>query len=149
MRQKTVRNILLVALVISTGFAAWAWLRPYALRPDTAARGKVVETLVTRDAAFCWVNIHLKVNSGMAHDLEKPVALETGDGRRFGPADTTFGGKDLKHPEDIWFRFWLDHEVLAGPLTLHVNDGSLVIKSNTGFPEIEDGRYRNFTTHCW
>lgn len=141
--------MLLVALVISAAFAAWAWLRPYAWRPDAAARGKVVETLVTRDVAFYWVNVHVKVTPGLFHDLEKPVALETGDGRRFSPADTTMGGGDIKNPEDIWFRFWLDREVLSGPLTLHVNDGSLVIKSTTGIPEIEDGRYRNFTTHRW
>ena len=149
MRQKLVRNILLVALVISAGVAAWAWLRPYAWWPDDAARCKVVETLVTPDAAFCWVNVHLRVNSGMAHDLEKPVALESRDGRRFGPADTTLGGQDLKQPEDLWFRFWLDRGVLGGPLTLHLNDGSLVVKSSTGIPEIEDGRYRNFTTSRW
>ncbi len=139
----------MVALVVSSAFAAWAWLRPYAWRSDDAARCKVVETLVTRDTAFCWVNVHLKVKSGRSHDLEKPVALETADGRRFGPADTTFGGKDLKQPEDLWFRFWVDREVLAGPLTLHVNDGRLVIKSGTGIPEIENGGYRNFTTHRW
>ena len=143
------RIILLVALVVSAAFAGWVWLRPYAWQPDDSARCKVVETLVTRDAAFCWVNVHLKMNSGMSHDLEKPVALETGDRRRLGPADTTFGGKDLKHPDDIWFRFWLDREMLAGPLTLHVNDGSLVVKSNAGIPELEDGRYQNFTTHRW
>lgn len=139
----------MAALVLAGLFAAWAWLRPYAWRPDAAARCKVVETLVTRDAAFCWVNIHLKVNPGAIHDLEKPVALEITGGRRLGPADTTLGGADLKDPRDLWFRFWLDRESLAGPLTLHVNDGSLSIKSGDGVPEIENGRYRNFTTHRW
>lgn len=109
----------------------------------------MVETLVSRDAAFCWVNVHVKVKSSMAHDLEKPVTLETGDGRRFGPADTTLGGGDLKNPDDLWFRFWLDREQLAGPLILHLNDGSLIIKSSPGIPEIEDGRFRNFMTHRW
>jgi hypothetical protein len=144
-----VRKILLVALVLAAAFAGWAWLRPYAWMPDAAARGKVVATLVTRDASFCWVNVHLKVNSGMSHDLEKAVALETGDGRRYSPADITLAGQDIDRPEEIWFKFWLDLDELSGPLTLRLNDGSLAVKSTTGVPEIEDGRFRNFTTHRW
>ena len=143
------RNILLGGLVISAAFAAWAWMRPYAWTPDAAARCKVVETLVTRDAGFCWVNVHLKVNPGMAHDLEKPVSLETGDGRSFGPADTTLGGRDIHAPDEIWFKFWLEREALAGPLMLRLNDGSLAVKSTAGIPDIKEGGYRNFTTHRW
>lgn len=124
-------------------------MRPYAWRPDSAARCKVVETLVTRDAGFCWVNVHVKMIPGMSHDLEKSVELETGDGQRFGPADTTFGGEDFKNPEEVWFRFWLEREVLASPLVLHVNDGSLAVKSTSGIPQIDDGEFRNFTTHRW
>jgi hypothetical protein len=148
-RREMVRKFLGVALVLSAAFAAWAWLRPYAWWPDASAHCKVVETLVTRDSSFCWVNVHLKVNSGAAHDLEKPVVLETADGRRFGPADTTMSGENSQDPRDLWFRFWLDREALAGPLTLHVNNGNLAVKSTAGIPEIEDGRFRNFTTHRW
>ncbi len=143
------RKLLLVGLVLSAAFAAWAWLQPYAWWPDSGARCKVVETLVTRDASFCWINVHLKVNPGMSHDMKKPVVLESADQGRWGPADTTVAGSDLENPEEIWFKFWLDREKLAGPLTLRLNDGSLSIKSRNGIPEIENGRHRNFTTHRW
>ena len=67
---------------------------PYAWRPDPAARCKVVETLVTRDQSFFWVDVHLKVNPGMTHDLRKTVRLETATGARHEPADTTFAGTE-------------------------------------------------------
>ncbi len=149
MKRDKVRIILMVGLAISFAFAAWSWLRPYAWRPDPAARCKVVETLVTRDGSFNWVNVHLKVNSGSEHDLTQPVVLETAGGGRIGPADTTFGGSDLKRPDEIWFRFWLDQNDLDGPLTLRINGGSLAVKSSSGMPALEDGASRNFTTHRW
>lgn len=149
MKQDTVRRILAAGLAISFAFAAWSWLRPYAWRPDSTARCKVVETLVTRDGSFDWINVHLKVNSGMEHDLSQPVVLETAAGGRTAPADATLGGKDPKQPEELWFRFWLEQKDLSGPLNLHINGGSLVVKSTSGMPALEEGASRNFTTHRW
>ena len=115
-------------------FAAWSWLRPYAWNPDSAALAKVVGVQVTPDRTFFWVETHLKVNPGKVHDLQKPVFLETSTGSKLEPADTTFGGSEGTGTTDIWLKFWLESKDIAGPLTLHLNDGKLSIKANDGVP---------------
>ncbi len=124
-------------------------MRPYAWRSDPAARCKVVETLVTHDQSFFWVDVHLKVNPGMTHDLQKPVRLEAAAGKMLEPADTTFVGTEGRGTTEIWFKFWLESTDLAGPLTLHLNGGELLVKSRSGVPRLGTSTYRNFTTNHW
>ena len=146
---KHLRLALWTALLLAAAFTAWGWLRPYASQPDPAARCQVVETLVTRDQSFYWVNVHLKVNPGMAHDLQKPVYLTTAAGVKHEPADTAFAGAERQSPTDIWFKFWLEAADLAGPLVLHLNDGTLEVKSTQGIPALQTPASKNFTTHSW
>lgn len=149
MKRQILRYALLVCLLISAAFAAWSWLRPYAWHSDPAARCKVVETLVTSDQSFFWINVHLKVISGMTHDMQKSVRLETAAGTKHEPADTTFAGKDGQRTTEIWFKFWLEPADLAGPLTLDLNDGKLLIKASNGAPQLGNSTYKNFTTNQW
>ena len=149
MKRQIVRYSLLVCLLISSALAAWSWVRPYAWRPDPAARCKIVETLVIRDQSYFWVDVRLKVNPGMTHDLQKPVRLETAAGAIQEPADTTFAGTEGQGTTEIWFKFWLEPADLAGPLSLHLNDGKLLIKTGNAVPELGTSTYKNFTTHQW
>ncbi len=149
MARQILRYSLLVALVLSSLFASWVWFRPYAWNSDAAARCKVQAALVTRDESYYWVDVHLKVNDGLNHDLQKPVLLETASGAKLEPAETTFAGADMTKSREIWFRFWLEAPQLEGPLTLRLNDGALSIKSTQGAPEIQNRAYRNFTTNNW
>ncbi len=148
-KRQILRYSLLACLLTSAAFAAWTWLRPYAWQPDPAARCKILETLVTRDHAFFWVNIHLKVNPGMMHDLQAPITLATSSGAKHQPADTTFVGSDPLKPEEIWYKFWLEPADLVGKLTLEINAGKLLVKSLSSTPDLAPAAFRNFTTHHW
>jgi hypothetical protein len=119
------------------------------MSPDPAARCEILETLVTRDESFYWLNLHLNVNSGASHDLQKRVSLETSQGARLDPADTTLMNKDGAEVTEIWFKFWLDQTQLKGPLTLHLNDAALVVRSGHGIPNLGSAGVRNFTTDSW
>lgn len=149
MSRRFVRLVLVASFVAASAFAAWSWLRPYASETDSAARGEISETLVTRDRSFFWINVHYKVAPGMVHDLQQPVSLTTGDGKSIEPADTTFAGPDPKAATEIWFKFWLEPSDLARTLTLHLNGGSLVVKATTGIPDAGSSDSRNFTTNHW
>lgn len=139
----------MVLLGITTSFAAWTWLRPYAWQVDQAARCKVVGAQVKKDQSFFWLDVHLKVVPGESHDLMKPVRLVTSDGRELEPADTTLGGAAGEGTTELWFKFWLESADLEGPLELRINDGSLVIKSNSGLPALGSSGSGSFTTHRW
>lgn len=139
----------MAALLVSTAFAAWSWLRPYAWSVDPAARCKVVGSQVRKDGAFFWLDVHLKVTPGQAHDLIKPVRLITAGGRELEPADTTLGGKAGSETTDLWFKFWLESADLNGPLKLRINDGSLVIRSGSGIPRLGSSNLEYFTTSRW
>jgi hypothetical protein len=136
-------------LLASTAFAAWNWFRPYSWSVDPVARCKVVETLVTQDNSYFWVNVHLKVNPGETHDLQKPVRLETLRGIQLEPADTTLVGDDFQSTTEIWLKFWLEEADLRGPLTLHLNGGKLTVKSGSALPDLGTAPYQNFTTQHW
>jgi hypothetical protein len=143
------RNLLLVGLLTSAAFAAWAWWRPYAWNPDPAARCEVVATQVTRDHGYFWLDVRLKVNSRMTHDLAKPVFLKTGGGKNLEPADTKFAGQEGLGTTGIWLKFWLEPTDFTGPLLLHLNDGTLVIKAGHGPPELGLSPSKNFNTNQW
>lgn len=149
MTRFAVHSFLTVSLLAAAAFAGWSWFRPYAWSPDPEARFNIVETLVTPDASFFWVNVHLKAIPGTNHDLLKPVTLETASGKRLEPADTMFGSLDGQPNSELWIKFWLESTDIEGPLTLHINDGKLVVKSGKGVPRLESSAYRNFTTNRW
>ncbi len=88
---------------------------------------------MTQDQSYFWVEAHLRVNPGMTHDLEKPVSL-VAVGHLLEPADTTFGSTNGQGTTDIWLKFWLQREDIAGPLTLQLNEGKLSIKATEGIP---------------
>jgi hypothetical protein len=148
-KRSTVRGILIVALILSAGFAAWSWFRPYAWNSDPAARSRVVGCLVKRDRANFWMDVHARVSEGETHDLMKPVRLVTATGREIQPAETTLGGDDEGGTTDLWFKFWLEPGEIDGPLTLRLNDGALVIKSSSGEPDLGPSGAEYFVTHRW
>lgn len=148
MKRRFLQYGLVAGLVASAAFASWAWLRPYDFHPDPAARCEILETLVTRDQSFFWVNVHVEMNPGLRHDLQQPVMLETPTGPK-QPADTTFAGADPMLPEEIWFKFWLESADLAGPVTLKVNGGKLSVKTLSQVPELGTSTLRNFTNNHW
>jgi len=123
-----------LALILCTAFALWAWLRPYEWSPDPAALGEVQGVNLIIDHSFFWVEAYLMINSGAKHDLSKPVFLMTAQGRKLEPADTTFGSKAGRDPREIWLKFWLDSQDIAGPLVLHINGGKLLIKTQSSIP---------------
>lgn len=148
-KQPTLRVILVLALLASSAFAAWSWLRPYAWNPDPKARCRVEGVQVRKDQSYHWVDIHLKVSSGQTHDLAKPVRLQTHSGRNLEPADTTLGSEQGGGTTDLWFKFWLEPGDIDGPLTLLINDGTLLIKSDKGPPELGETNVKYFVTQHW
>lgn len=139
----------MILLGITASFAAWTWLRPYAWQADPTARCKVVGVQVKKDQSFFWLDVHLKLRPAESHDLMKPVRLITAYSRELEPAETTMGGASGQGTTDLWFKFWLDAADLEGPLKLRINDGTLVIKSNPGMPELGSSGSEYFTTHRW
>ncbi|MBC8126439.1 MAG: hypothetical protein H8M99_04735 [Gloeobacteraceae cyanobacterium ES-bin-144] len=147
MTRRTLRWSLVVALLISAGFAAWSWLLPYEWNVDSAARGKVVGVLLTKDQSFCWLDVHLKMADGQNHDLTKPVRLVSNSGKQYEAADMVQGNDD--GTAEVWFKFWLEFHELESPLKLRINDGSLVIKANQGIPTIGNSNIKHFVTSHW
>lgn len=139
----------MLLLGITTSFAAWSWLRPYAWQVDPEARCKVAGAQVRKDQSFFWLDVHLKLRPGESHDLMKPVRLITSHGRELEPADTTLGGTAGQGTTELWFKFWLESADLEGPLKLRINNGTLVIKSNSGMPALGVSDAEYFTTHRW
>lgn len=146
MTVRPLTRILTVALALVSAFAAWSWLRPYEWKADPVARFQIRQARVTRDHSNYWVDVFLK---GADHDLQKRVSLETSNGRALDPADTTLSGDEGKGITELWFRFWLDPADLAGPLKLHLNDGTLVVRSASGPPALESGENKVFLTNSW
>jgi hypothetical protein len=142
------QRLLVLGVLAAAGFTAWAWLRPYAWRPDPAAACKVEAVQVRRDRSNYWVHIHLKVLPGQRHDLLKPVRLVTSAGRELEPADTTLAG-DPAAATELWYKFWLETTDLEGGLTLCLNDGTLSIKSVPGMPELAPTEETTYSTHHW
>jgi hypothetical protein len=132
-------------LVLCSLFALWSWFRPYEWNADPAAGCRVVGVQITRDQSYFWLEAHLEVLPENHHDLTKPVSLTTASGSRLEPADTTFGSENGEGTTDIWLKFWLEPKDLAGPVTLHLNDGSLSIKKGNRVP----GKSRYFVSNHW
>lgn len=147
--RRNLRAALTVTLLFAAGFAAWSWFRPYAWSVDRNARCEVVGCQVKRDRSNFWVDVHLKMTPGQTHDLMKPVLLLTSEGGELEPAETTLGGSDDGGTSDLWFKFWLETREIEGPLTLRINDGTLVIRKNSGMPALGANDLEYFVTNHW
>lgn len=136
-------------LVASAAFAIWSWTRPYEWRPDPAARATIAAASLQKDHSYHWLDIRLKIRPGTEHDLQTPVFLETAARPRIEAADTTLAG-DIDRPiDEIFLRFWLESGDLDGPVDLHLNGGTLNVRSGSGEPKMgRDGR-RHFQTRNW
>ena len=130
-------RILLALLILSFGFVAWQWLRPYEWNADPEARAKVKFARIERDASFYWLDVNLKIIDPQGHDLEKPVYLILANGHELEPAETTLEGSVEQKIEAISFRFWLDSEAVIGPLKLQMNDGQLLIRKKAILPNLK------------
>ncbi len=148
-QRKSFRILLGITLAITSVFAAWAWLRPYEWGADPGARLRVTGAQVIRDHSFYWLDVHLRLNSGEGHDLEKPVRLLTAGGRELEPADTTLSGSAEMPVSELWLRFWLEEQDLEGNLDLRLNDGKLAIRRGNGLPRLGNSGRRYFTSSRW
>lgn len=143
------RMVLIGALLCAAVFAAWTWWRPYAWQVDPGARGHLEAAQVRSDLGFYWLDLHVQIARGATHDLMKPVRLITGSGRTLEPADTKLSGGPDKETSDLWFKFWLEPSDFGGPIKLLINDGSLIVRSETGIPSLGSSNLEVFTTHHW
>ncbi len=141
--------LLLLALAVSLVFAGWQWLRPYDWDPDPGARYRIEYASVQRDHSYYWLNVRLERHGTASHDLEKPVRLLTAAGRELEPADTELGGSEETGTETLGFRFWLEAADFSGPLKLRLNDGTLLVRKDSGVPGVSEGAARYFTTSNW
>ena len=148
-KRLSLRGCLIIGLLISAGFAAWSWFRPYAWNVDPNALCEVVGCQVRQDRTNFWVDAHLQMKPGKVHDLMKPVRLVTAAGREIEPADTTLAGAVGQEPRELWFKFWLESEDMQGPLELRINGGSLVVKAGSGMPNLGASRLEYFVTNRW
>jgi hypothetical protein len=143
------RVLMIVALIGSAGFAAWSWMRPYAWSVDSKARCRIAGVQVKRDLSNYWLDLHLKLNEGMDHDLSKPVRLITASGKEYNADDTTLSGDKGRPITEIWLKFWLDAADFVGPLKLRINEGELDVRTGTGVPPLDSSEIRYFPTHKW
>ena len=147
MNRARVQKILFLAVLGAACFAAWAWLRPYEWQVDPAARCQIDGVEVSEDHGYYWVEVFLKTNEGEGFDPTRVVKLKTTAGRELAPADFHYAAQ--AGSERPRLKFWLESADLAGRLELRINDGTLVLKSNEGLPQIEPSGRRRFTTHQW
>lgn len=149
MTRQRFRFALYLILATTAVFAVWSWTRPYAWRPDPAANCRIVAAAVERDHSYRWLELRLKVRSDAEHDLRKPVFLETAARPRVEPADTTISGDADKPIDEVFLKFWLEPGDLAGPITLHLNDGTLSVRTGSGEPRFGSDRRAHFSTRRW
>jgi hypothetical protein len=143
-------RILAASLLISSAFAAWMWYRPFDFSPDPAARFHIDRAALRRDQSFYWLDLHLLRNGKTAHDMDKPIRLETSTGRMIMPADVTLVSPgEAKDCDEIGLKFWLHSSDLAGSLGLHMNGGTLRVKSNPGIPSLPDAATRALSSTRW
>lgn len=149
MTRRNFRILMVVILAVLSAFAIWSWTRPYEWRPDAGAGCVVVAAGLQRDHSYHWLDLRLKVRGGNGHDLRKPVFLETAGRPRVEPADTTLSG-DAENPiDELFLRFWLEPGDLDGPLSLHLNDGVLSIRTGHGEPRLDREGRAVFHTRRW
>jgi hypothetical protein len=141
MKRQFLRLLIAALLVAVTFLAVNLWTGKYDGDPDPRARYRIEASSLRRDGSYAWLEIHLRKTGDQEHDMHKPVLLVTADGTRHEPADTTFAGAPGKGFTDIWFKFWLEGADLEGKIDLHMNGGTLRVKTNEGAPAADrDGR---------
>lgn len=136
-------------LTAAAAFAGWSWTRPYEWRPDPLAGCTIVTAGLIRDHSYHWLDLHLDVRQDAEHDLRKPVFLETAARPRVEPADTRLDGHAEKPITNLHLRFWLEAGDLDGPLTLHLNDGSLSVRTGAGEPRLRGDLGTTFRSQHW
>ena len=104
---------------------------------------------MVRDHSHFWLTVRITILPGQQHDLQKPVRLLLGDGRTLQPGDTTLGGENATGITDIWFKFWLNENEISTPLSLQMNDGTLIIKKTQALPVLRADGEKYFTTSSW
>jgi hypothetical protein len=141
MKRPLLRLLIATLLVAVTFLAVKLWTGKYDRDPDPRARYRIEAASLRQDRSYKWLEIHLRKNGDKEHDMLKPVRLVTANGTEHEPADTTFAGAPGKGFTDIWFKFWLEDAELDGTIDLHMNGGTLRVKTNQGAPATDrDGR---------
>jgi hypothetical protein len=137
MKRQLLRLSIAALLVAVTFLAVMLWTGKYESDPDPRARYKIQSAQLERDRSYVWLEIHLRKNGEMNHDMLQPVLLVTADGTEHEPADTTFAGSPEKSFSEIWFKFWLEITDLQGEIDLRMNGGELRVKTNKGAPSTD------------
>jgi len=143
------RAILIAILLASAAFAIGSWMRPYEWRADREAGATIVAASLQRDHSFHWLDVRVKIRTDSDHDLLKPVFLETSQRPRVEPADTTLAGTSGRPIDEIFLRFWLEPGDLDGPISLHLNDGTLSVRTGAGEPRLRRDGTATFHTRRW
>lgn len=149
MKRQVAYVVLGLAILLAAGFAMWGWFRPYDWHADRGARCQVVQVRVSQDRSYYWLEVRLKMNPLMLHDLRKKVVLVTAQPRTLEAADSIFTRADPQIVTDLWFKFWLEPTDLEGPLTLRLNDGTLLVKATNGLPALGYSSSRTFSSNQW
>ncbi|MBK1883310.1 hypothetical protein JIN85_12860 [Luteolibacter pohnpeiensis] len=143
------RLIFLGTLAIGLIVAAILWFMPYDWKADSAARFKVEATQITRDHSYFWLDVHLVKSGSEPHVKEKPVWLQGKDGEKLDSVGVTFGTDKDGEVSEIWYKFWVPESAFHGPLTLHLNEGELTIRSHADVPSLEEGQIKVYRTKYW
>lgn len=147
--QRPLTRILLVLLILVSAFAGWTWFRPYEWRPDPAARFRILQSRVSRDHGYAWLDVYLQRTGEALHDPAQPILLKNPAGRTYAPADTTLSSQDGESTTDILVRFWLESGDLDTPLSLQINGGTLRVKSTAGAPKTGTDGKAVYISHSW
>lgn len=150
------RWLLLLSLA-TFATALWFWLRPYQWWPDSRAAARIEWASVTRDHSYRWLDLRLALKP--AGPMPEPLELKLADGRTVRPdqvsqigtgraSDDPLGAR-LAEIEAIDLRFWLEDKDLAGPLTLKIGPGELVVRSSGPTPALEETEIRRFRSSRW
>ena len=129
--------------------AAALWFMPYDWKSNPDARFKVEAAQLARDHSYFWLDLHLVKSGEEDHSKDKPVWLETSGGEKLEAAAVTFGSRNDEGVTEIWYKFWVPEKDFAGPISLHLNDADLTIRSHSGVPSIEEGQTKVFRTKYW
>lgn len=141
--------ILLAALLLAIGFAAWQNFRPYQWGAPEAALYRIDYAEAKPDGNFWWVNLRLSRSGDQNHDFMKPTRLVTASGRELEPADTATEGTYTEAAiTGMFLRFWVETGDMTGPLDLKLNDGKLSVRTGTGLPET-GGAAKIHRTNNW
>ena len=163
---KRVEVILLLAL--SIGVAAWVllskpkqddaeWDAPSEEPVATTQEDKIHRCQIERDHGHARLDIELRLsNPGTTRLSMQPpqVRLLNGKGAEMPPFFLPFEAQPVLPPgstQDIGLRYWVKKEDLTGPLTLHVLDKKIEVKSpeSLDLDKLKNKAPQTFTTTRW